>query len=230
MSSFSEQKASYVYEVFVTVIIHKLLMISIWFCTDQLLTLFIVNPPRRSRRGLYGAWLYRFLIFAPLLTYSNARLLSVRPSVRHSVCNTFVSLHINWTLWTIFIKLHSNVPLSETGAEHMTQLPRIKVTGRGIYPLISCLLHIARNLRAIFIICYPNVPLSKTVCEHITQLPRLKFNTTGQGQVIYPWISCPPHIPWTLAISIKLYQNVPLSEKMCRTYDSATQTQGHTSR
>ena len=74
--------------------------------------------------------------------------------------------------------------------------------------------------------------ISERLCaEHMTQLPRLKV--TSQGQVIYPWISCPLHIFWTLrAIFIKLYPNVPLSETMCRTYDSATHTQGqgHTSR
>ena len=40
-------------------------------------------------------------------------------------------------------------------------------------------------------------------------------------------LSCPLHISWTLRkIFIKLRSNVPLSEKVCRTHNSATQTQG----
>ena len=63
--------------------------------------------------------------------------------------------------------------------------------------------------------------------EPMTQLPRLRF--AGQCHLI----SCLLHISWTLwAIFIKLQPNVPLSETMCRTYDSTmqTQSQGHTSR
>ena len=67
--------------------------------------------------------------------------------------------------------------------------------------------------------------LVRLCAEHMTQLPRLKV--TGQGQMIYSWISCPSHISWTIeAIFIKLHPNIPLIEIMCRTYDSATQTQG----
>ena len=63
--------------------------------------------------------------------------------------------------------------------------------------------------------------------EHMTQLPRLKVKFTGQGQRIYPWISCLLYISWTLeAIFIKLHLNISLSEIMCITYDPATQTQG----
>ena len=60
--------------------------------------------------------------------------------------------------------------------------------------------------------------------EHITQLSRLK--ATGQGQRINPWIRFLLHISWTLqAIFINFHPNIPLSEIMWRTYDSATQTQ-----
>ena len=38
--------------------------------------------------------------------------------------------------------------------------------------------------------------LVRRCAEHMTQLPRLKV--TGQGQRIYPWISCPFHISWTI--------------------------------
>ena len=63
--------------------------------------------------------------------------------------------------------------------------------------------------------------------EHMNQLPRLKVQVTDQGQRIYPWLSRPLHISWTFAvIFIKLYPNIPLSEIMYRTYNSATQTQG----
>ena len=57
-----------------------------------------VNPPPRSRRG--GG-------------YRNAPS-SVRPSVCHSGLTLSCPLHISWTLWTILIKLHSNVSLSKT--------------------------------------------------------------------------------------------------------------------
>ena len=61
----------------------------------------------------------------------------------------------------------------------------------------------------------------------MTQLPRLKVKVTGQGQRIYPWISCLLHISWTLeAIFINLHPNISLCEIMCRTYDLASQTQG----
>ena len=126
-------------------------------------------------------------------------------------------------------------------AEHMTQLPRLKVTGQGqrIYPLNSCQLHTSRTLWLIFMILHLYVPLCKRVCrahypdfrvcsispepfdlfsyyfthmyllvrrcaEHIIELPRLKV--TGQGQWIYPQISCLLHIPWTLwSIFMKLH-------------------------
>ena len=60
--------------------------------------------------------------------------------------------------------------------------------------------------------------------EHMTQLPRLKVTLQSHG--IYHWISCPFHIYWTLwTIFIELPKNVPLSETVCRTHDSAAQAQ-----
>ena len=56
-----------------------------------------VNPPPRSGRGVIGM---------PLR-------LSDRQSVIPAV-TLLCPLHISWTLWTILIKLHSNVSLSKT--------------------------------------------------------------------------------------------------------------------
>ena len=50
-------------------------------------------------------------------------------------------------------------------AEHMNQLPRLKVTGQGIYPWISCLLYISWTIWTIFIKLHPNVPLGEVVCR-----------------------------------------------------------------
>ena len=120
-------------------------------------------------------------------------------------------------------------------AEHMTQLPRLKVKvtcqGHVIYPSIR-VRSIPPESFERFSLNFTQMFLSVRRCaEHMTQLLRLKV--TGQGQGIYPWISCPLHISWTLwTLFIKLHPNVPLSEVVCRTNDSATQTQGqgHTSR
>ena len=63
--------------------------------------------------------------------------------------------------------------------------------------------------------------------EPMTLLHRLKVKVTLQVHGIYLWILCPLHISSTgWKIFIKLHSNVPLSETMCRTHDSATQTQG----
>ena len=63
--------------------------------------------------------------------------------------------------------------------------------------------------------------------EHMTQLPKLKVKVVGQGQRIYPSILGRLHISWTFqAVFNTLHPNVPLSVTMCRTYDSAMQTQG----
>ena len=52
-------------------------------------------------------------------------------------------------------------------AQHMTQLPRlkVKVTGKGIYLWILCRHHISWTDWAIFIKLHPNVPLSETMCK-----------------------------------------------------------------
>ena len=73
-------------------------------------------------------------------------------------------------------------------------------------------------LWTIFSELHSNVTLSVAVSRahhDMTQLSRLKV--TGQGQGIYPLISCPLHISWTLlAISLKFIQmllSVRLSAK-----------------
>ena len=50
--------------------------------------------------------------------------------------------------------------------------------------------------------------------EHMAQLPRIKVTVEGHGTILF------------LVIFIKLHPNVSLSEKMCRTFDSAMQTAG----
>ena len=72
-------------------------------------------------------------------------------------------------------------------AEHMTQLPRLKVKR---FTLVYCVRSISPvsihwfswNFTHIFL-------LVRRCAENMTQLPRLKV--TGEGQRIYPWISCP---------------------------------------
>ena len=122
-------------------------------------------------------------------------------------------------------------------AEHLTQLSRLNVTGQGqgIYPWISCPLHISWTLLAIFIKLHPNAPLSETKCKPMTRLHRFKVKVTLQSHGIYPSIHVRSISPEPLRLwtdFIKLHPNVPLSEVVCRTNGSATQTQGqgHTSR
>ena len=70
--------------------------------------------------------------------------------------------------------------------------------------------------------------------KHMTKLYSLEVSVTVQGHGIYPWSWCLLHISWTLwKFFIKLYPNVPLSETVCRSNDSATITlkcHGHISR
>ena len=75
-------------------------------------------------------------------------------------------------------------------AEHMTQLPRLKVTGQGqrIYPLILCPLHISWTLQRIFIKLHPMFLSVKQCAEPITRLCWLGVKVTLQGHVIYPSI------------------------------------------
>ena len=114
-------------------------------------------------------------------------------------------------------------------AEPMTQIRilKVKVTLQGhmIYPSI-CVRSITPKPFERFSLNFTQIFVFVRGCaEHITQLPRL--NVTGQGQKIYLLILCPLHFSLALqAIFIKLYPNVPLSVIMCRTYDSAMQTQG----
>ena len=88
-------------------------------------------------------------------------------------------------------------------AEHITQLPRLKVTGQGIYPWILCPLHISWILKAIFSKRHPNVPLSETMCRTYD----LATQTQGQGHTTrscdLPFNSCLLHISWILYTSLK---------------------------
>ena len=67
--------------------------------------------------------------------------------------------------------------------------------------------------------------------EQMTQLCRFKVKVTLQGHGIYLWMLCPLHISSSIClIFINHHSNVPLSKLVCRVHDSATQTQGHSSR
>ena len=110
-------------------------------------------------------------------------------------------LHISWTIWKIFIiKLHS-----------------IRVHCLSLEPFGQFSL----NFTQMFL----SMKQHAGTAGPMTQLHRLKIKVILQGHVIYP--SIPFHISWTLwAIFIKLHTNVPLSETVCRTNGSATQTLG----
>ena len=94
-------------------------------------------------------------------------------------------------------------------------------------PLNTWLLHISWTFER-FSLNGGQILISVRRCAGpLTQLPRLKIKVTLQGLRIYPWISCLLHISWTLwTLFIKLHPNVPLNETVCRTHDSAMQTQG----
>ena len=111
---------------------------------------------------------------------------------------------------------------------------KFKVTGQGIYRWISWQCSISPKLFGRLTINFNQMFISVRQCaEPMTQLPRPTAKDTGQGQLIYPLTLCLFHIYWTFwAIFIKLRPNVPLSETMCKTYNSDLQNQGqgHTSR
>ena len=72
--------------------------------------------------------------------------------------------------WKIFIKFHSNVPLSERCRTHDWAM---QTQGHGIYPSLFSPFHISWTLWSIYIKLYSNVPLNKMVWEPMTQLCRL---------------------------------------------------------
>ena len=129
-------------------------------------------------------------------------------------------------------------------AEHMTQLPRlrsqIKVIG---FTFEICVHSISPKLYNRF-----STVSVRRCAEPMTRLRRLKVKVTLQGYVIYPSISVCSistepfegfHQTFTLEFRVhfispelfNLFSTVPLSGTICRTNDSATQTQsqGHTS-
>ena len=70
------------------------------------------------------------------------------------------------------------------------------------------------------------IPVRRCV-EPMTQLCRLNVKVTFQCLWIITRIPCPLHISFTPGmILITVWSNVHLTETMCRTYYSATQTQG----
>ena len=90
-------------------------------------------------------------------------------------------LHISWILWTIFIELHSYVPLSEAVCrthDSATQTQDQGHSSRSWYlPFNLWPLHISWTLWMILIKLYPNVPLSEMVCRNHDSA----LQTQGQG-------------------------------------------------
>ena len=87
-------------------------------------------------------------------TYDSARQTKGKGHTSSSCDLPFIlfPLHISWTLWTVFIKHHSNVPLSKlVSRTHETQLRRLKVKvpiqGHGFHPWIWWPLHISWRSR-----------------------------------------------------------------------------------
>ena len=137
-------------------------------------------------------------------------------------------LHISWILWTIFIKLHSNVPFSEmmhtTWPAYLDPRPwsQVKVNG---FTLELCVLSISPEPLGWFSLNFTQMFLSVRRCaKQMNQLTRIKFKATGQGHVVYPSI-CARSL--SRILFIKIHSNVFLSETMCRAHDPATKTQGH---
>ena len=125
----------------------------------------------------------------------------------HYLTQMFLSVRVKQNLWLSYVDSRS--------------WSHFKV----IYPSI-CVHSISPKPFKRFSLNITQMFLSVSRCaEHMTQLPRLKV--TGLGQGIYHWISYPLHISWSLwMIFIKLHLNITLSETMCWSYDSATQTLG----
>ena len=146
-------------------------------------------------------------------------------------------LCISWTLWKIFIKLWSNVRLSEsmcrTHVNHANSRSRSQV--KVIY------LSLEFRVRSISPVPLEGFSLNfghifapvRWCAELITQPCRHKVKITVQGHRSEPWISCSLCISYTSGrIFFKLWSNVYLSETMCRINNSTMPTQGqdHSSR
>ena len=141
-------------------------------------------------------------------------------------------LHISWTLRWIFIKFHSNVPLCETACNTYNSATQIQCQSQSsrswdlflnefrARPISPELFNgLSSNFTQMFL-------SRRQYAEPIIQLHGLKVNATVQGHGIYPWISCPLHISSTICeLSSNFTLNVPFNKSVCRTHNSATQTQ-----
>ena len=105
-----------------------------------------------------------------------------------------------------------------------THEPGLQTQCLGIYPLQFPVRSIYPEPFERFSLNFTQMFLFVRRCaEHMAQLCSLKVNVTVQGRRIYPWSWYLLHIR---TIFVKLYSILPLSETMCRTYDSTTLTQG----
>ena len=100
----------------------------------------------------------------------------VPPSICPSVTLSCV-LHISWTLWKIFIKLWSNVRLSELMCRNHKSTMPTQGQGHGFEPSVFCQLHISYTPGRVFFKLWSYVCLSETMCRtHNSTMP-----TQGQG-------------------------------------------------
>ena len=181
------------------------------------LKIFLSNPPPRSQWGII-----EMAFVCP----------SICPSITLSC-----PLHISWTLWKIFIKLWSNVRLSEsmfrTHVNHANSRSRSLVKVMGL-SLEFCVRSISPIPLEGFSLNFGHMFASVRWCAAlITQPCWHKVKVTVQGHRFEPWISCPLCISYTSGrIFFKLWSNVHLSETMCRISNSIVPTQGddHSSR
>ena len=89
---------------------------------------------------------------------------------------------ISWIPWTIFIELHSNVTF-QCALCRAHDPARLKVTGQGIYPWISCPLHISSTLLTISFKFHPKAPLGETMCRTYDSATQIQ----GQGHTSKSW-------------------------------------------
>ena len=162
------------------------------------------NEKSKSKTELYG--INRISYILQLIPqreaeggYRNAYVfvrLSVSPSV--TLWNS-CSLHIFWGLWSIFMKLHSYIPLSKTVCRASLSRAQVKVKGFSLEFLVRS---ISPEPFDRFSWYFTHMFLLVRRCaKHKTQLPRLEVKVTGQGQRIHPWISCSLHISRTFEAS-----------------------------
>ena len=114
----------------------------------------------------------------------------------------------------------------------LIQQPSLKVTvlGHRIYAWILCLVRTSWTLWELFSLVFTQIFPSVSWCaepmtSQIHTSPRSYFKVMEFIFQFHVSLLCPLRM-----IFIKLHSDVPLSEMMSRTQDSATQTWGHTSR